>query len=292
MRCDLPRKIEEKRGVTLTEYGTSEARSSPLSNELHSVPYQKQSGPVLTAKKTASWDEDWSLINRRNAPASNPLSSNLTAEHSASQAIPLQSSTFVVNQQTTSIPPVDVEWPPPNSSSVFVSQSLADSKLNQNSGGASDRTFDDIDPFVNWPPRPNGSSISSLSSSYKPNSTTGRISSDSGPQNFDFLGNTNFFGSKPYQKNAISINKEQSGMNTFVSASANDSLPLGLGQSIGRQANMDIGSLFPSANIGGHTAPKLAPPPSTAVGRGRGRNQASLSSHTKPSSEQPRMDLL
>lgn len=281
--------------MTLTEYGNSEARISPsLSNELHPEPYQKQSGPVLTAKKTSSWDEDWSLINRRNAPVSSPLSSNLTAEHSesASQAIPSQSSTFVVHQQTTSIPPVDVEWPPPNSSSIFVSQSLADSKLNQNSGGPSDRTFDDIDPFANWPPKPNGSSISSLSSSYKPNSTTGRISSDSGPQNFDFSGNANFLGSKPYQKNVISINKEQSGMNTFVSGSANDSLSLGSGQSIGRQANLDIRSLFPSANIGGHTAPKLAPPPSTAVGRGRGRNQASLSSHTKPSSKQPPMDLL
>ncbi|XP_020591543.1 SCY1-like protein 2 [Phalaenopsis equestris] len=77
---DILRKIEEKRGVTLTEHGSSEARDSPsLSNELHSEPYQKQAGPIQSAKKTTSWDEDWGLINGRNAAAPNPLASNSTS---------------------------------------------------------------------------------------------------------------------------------------------------------------------------------------------------------------------
>ncbi|XP_020594680.1 uncharacterized protein LOC110034779 [Phalaenopsis equestris] len=158
-----------------------------------------------------------------------------------------------ISPQTTSIPSVDVEWPPPNPSSLFISQASANDKQKQNSGRPFDGSFDDIDPFANWPPKPNGSSINNLSSSNKPYN--------------------NFIGSKPNQE----------------SGNVKDSLSWGSN----KKANLDIGSIFVSANSIGHTAPKLAPPPLTAVGRGRGRSQVSLSSHTKASSEQqPILDLL
>ncbi|KAH0463253.1 hypothetical protein IEQ34_007835 [Dendrobium chrysotoxum] len=291
---DILRKIEEKRGVTLAEYGTSEARVSPsLSNELHSGPYQKQCGSVQDAKKTTAWDEDWGPINRQNTSASGPLASNWISKQSvsASQAIstiPLQSSMAAVNQQITSISPVDVQWPPPYSSSVFVSQSVTNDKMNLNSGGTSSRTFDDINPFANWPPRPSGSS------SYMPNNNGRSISSDGfGTHNFDFSSNNNVVGSKPYQESVPSINNNQSSLNKIVSGNTPDSLSLGLGQPIVAKANLGIGSIFVSANSTRPAAPKLAPPPLTAIGRGRGRNQVSLSSQTKPSSEQsPILDLL
>ncbi|KAL0919957.1 hypothetical protein M5K25_009049 [Dendrobium thyrsiflorum] len=274
---DILRKIEEKRGVTLAEYGTSEARVSPsLSNELHSEPYQKQCGSVQAAKKTTAWDEDWGLINRQNASASGPLASNSISKQSVSASlaistIPLQSSMAAVNQQMTSISPVDVQWPPPYSSSLFVSQSVTNDKLNLNSGRTSGTTFDDIDPFANWPPRPSGSS------SYMPNNNNN---------------NNNAIGSKLYQESVPvvpSINNKHSSLNKIVP----DSLSLGLGQSIVEKANLGIGSIFVSTNSTRPTAPKLAPPPLTAIGRGRGRNQVSLSSQTKPSSEQSSiLDLL
>ncbi|PKU87168.1 hypothetical protein MA16_Dca006577 [Dendrobium catenatum] len=177
----------------------------------------------------------------------------------------------VVNQQITSSSPVDVQWPPPpytSSSSVFVSQSVTNDKLNLNSA----TTFDDIDPFANWPPRPSG-----FNSNNNNNNNGHSISSDGfGTQNLDFSSNNKVIGSKPYQESVPSINKKQSSLNKMVS---------------GNTPNLGIGSIFVSANS---TAPKLAPPPLTAIGRGRGRNQISLSSQTKPpSSEQsPILDLL
>ncbi|KAF2290566.1 hypothetical protein GH714_014440 [Hevea brasiliensis] len=57
----------------------------------------------------------------------------------------------VPGQQTTaSCPPVDIEWPPQASSGVTPQLRDADKQLN--TGASSSSSFDDLDPFANWPP--------------------------------------------------------------------------------------------------------------------------------------------
>ncbi|KAK8924028.1 hypothetical protein KSP39_PZI019145 [Platanthera zijinensis] len=324
---DILRKIEGKRGVTLTEFGTSEAKASPsLSNELHSESYQKLRGPVPAVKKSTSWDEDWGHINAGNSAATDKsasssismqsLSGSQSTDHSASSSISMQSlsgsqptkgtilSTQSTNhlhrQQTASDHPVDVEWPPQKFSSSFASQSLVEGELKQDYG---DRNIDDIDPFANWPHRLNDS-VASLGSIYIPSGSSVHAR------------NSNAIGLKPYQ-GTVGIN--QSNTNSFLmgssslaslsSSTGNDSLFFRLGypnstssQLIGQKGS-DMGSNFVSTDKG-HTTPKLRPPPVTAFVKGRKRNetnsgnnnhleQASRSSHSIPFSEQPPiLDLL
>ncbi|KAJ6383793.1 hypothetical protein OIU78_027149 [Salix suchowensis] len=114
---------------------------------------------MSSAKSSASWDEDWGPVSKGSAAAHRALASNSSPTPSIS-ANQLVQSTFlqleslmtsaVSNKQTTiSCLPVDIEWPPPTSST---------SSLN------------DIDPFVDWPPRPSGTSSGSRASN---NGTTG-----------------------------------------------------------------------------------------------------------------------
>lgn len=60
----------------------------------------------------------------------------------------------------TTCAPVDIEWPPRQSSNV--TSHLANDEARLNSGGTSSTpSFDELDPFANWPPRANSASIAS-----------------------------------------------------------------------------------------------------------------------------------
>ncbi|KAJ6693235.1 hypothetical protein OIU85_004039 [Salix viminalis] len=121
---DVLRMIEEKRGVTVTDSGIPES--------------------------TASWDEDWGPVSKGSAAAHRALASNSSPTPSISANQPVQSTflqsespmTSAVSSKQTAVSclPVDIEWPPPTSST---------SSLN------------DIDPFADWPPRPSGTSSGS-----------------------------------------------------------------------------------------------------------------------------------
>ena len=66
---------------------------------------------------------------------------------------------------TSTCPPVDLEWPPWASSSGMTSKVVdGHEKQKPNTGSSSTSSFDDIDPFADWPPRPGGSSNVSGSS--------------------------------------------------------------------------------------------------------------------------------
>ncbi|XP_020272461.1 SCY1-like protein 2 isoform X2 [Asparagus officinalis] len=288
---DILRKIEEKRGVSVTDAGPPEVRaSSSATNGLHSEPIQKVSMPISSSKSSTGWDEDWGAITKGTTTPSVPLEPNLETmlplpiPQPSVIPTPLSSSTSTVSQQSPSCSPVNIEWPPPISSTALTSQLNADEKKNQNSGGLSDNSFDDLDPFANWPPKP-----SNLSDSSHAVSGTNTNGSDFGRYNNPIgVSNTYRGSSVSNQGNSTSI------------ASSNSALGMGYANASSKAKSAGhLGSIFASANSGNPT-PRLAPPPTSAigrgmanVGRGRGRNQASRSSHAKGSTEQPPLlDLL
>ncbi|KAJ0986174.1 hypothetical protein J5N97_004530 [Dioscorea zingiberensis] len=319
---DILRKIEEKRGVTVTNSGTSEVKVSSLpSNGLHSEPSQTQSRPTSLTKRSPSWDEDWGPTTKGTVISSVPVESNLPKQtHPISQPAPvtntlLQPSTSVPIQQTSSCTPVDIEWPP--SSSSFGYQLGNNEKERQDSGGLCDSAFDDIDPFANWPPKPHNS-VTTFVAPTKP--THGQGMSALSMNNISTISSTNAIGlSNPHQESSMSSNNQNGGglnmhnigllyQGHSTSSVGNSNLGLGGGfpkannisggQHTGPRA-ADLGSIFSSGN-NPHPTPKLAPPPATAVGRGRGRNQgpgglsqASRANHAKISTtDKPLMDLL
>ncbi|XP_038975484.1 SCY1-like protein 2 [Phoenix dactylifera] len=313
---DILRKIEEKRGVTVTDSGTPEVSASSLSNGLHSESLERSTGQ--TAKSSPAWDEDWGPRTKKTATSSQSLESNIQSKQPLPSSQPilaiapsLQSLTLTPTQQTpTACTPVDIEWPPSNSSTGFSTQQVNEK---QNSGGP-DGAFDDLDPFANWPPKPSNSA-SSLGSLTKSSHTHGISSNTSSA---GLWSNSNPLGqSKPYQGSSVSNTNNLSGLGlnsqtlgqlkqgNSGSSFGNSMSTLGMGShnsSVGQSAGKatgDLGSIFSSSN-NGQPMPKLAPPPTSAIGRGRGRNQgrsglpkASRSGHSKVSSDQPPLlDLL
>uniref|UniRef100_A0A6N2M456 Uncharacterized protein n=1 Tax=Salix viminalis TaxID=40686 RepID=A0A6N2M456_SALVM len=103
--------------------------------------------------------EYWGPVSKGSAAAHRALASNSSPTPSISANQPVQSTflqsespmTSAVSSKQTAVSclPVDIEWPPPTSST---------SSLN------------DIDPFADWPPRPSGTSTGSRASN---NGTTG-----------------------------------------------------------------------------------------------------------------------
>ncbi|KAL6842554.1 hypothetical protein ACP4OV_027398 [Aristida adscensionis] len=340
---DITSKIEEKRGVTVTENGNTEVKASPsLANGIYSEAMSVgvgQPAQMPAAKNTPAWDEDWGPTKKTSAPSlsfepstqtkqpsvdpfdfsqtkqpsvdpfdfsqtKQPTVSQVTAATiSPAQPLPtLHSLAPSSGPQTSgSCVPVDIEWPPRQSSSSDFNVPLSVSKEGD-SGVLSGGGLDDVDPFANWPPKP--SSATSISANNHLPSTNQNISGmNSG--NLGFGGSSNSLGqmksnqmgwaAKPNNINPMSMNSYQG--NSAI-GSGNPS-SLSAGQSI-MQPKSDFGSFSLSTNNAAHSAPKLAPPPSTAVGRGRGRNQgqsalsrASRTPHSNTSSGQPPiLDLL
>lgn len=349
---DITSKIEEKRGVTVTDNGNTEVKASPsLANGIHSEP---MSGQIPAAKSSPAWDEDWGP-KKTSVPSLSADSSAQTKQPSVDPfdfstqtkqptALPFDLSTrakqpSLVSQVTAAtIPPaqpqpslqslvpssgpqtsgscvpVDVEWPPRRTSSSDFNAPLSISKEND-SGRLSSDGLDDIDPFADWPPKP--SNVTSISATEHRPSINQNISGFSSG-NIGFGGSRNSIGQTKSNQMCWSNTSNLMGMNSTGSYLNQGSAALGFGNSIGglstglsnpsssgtglsmMQPKSDFGSLSMSANNAAHGPPRLAPPPSTSVGRGRGRNQgqSALSRASRPphsnssSGQQPILDLL
>ncbi|KAK3161288.1 hypothetical protein QOZ80_1BG0075190 [Eleusine coracana subsp. coracana] len=358
---EVTSKIEEKRGVTVTENGSTEVKASPsLSNGIHSAPTMsgglRQPAQKPSAKGTSAWDEDWGPTKKNSAPSLSVDSSlqikqpsvdpfDFSTQTTQSTTPPLDFNTqskqpSVVSQVTAAtIPPaqplpslkslaptsgsqtsdscvpVDIEWPPQTSSSSN-SNALSVNK-ESDSGRLSSDGLDDIDPFANWPPKPSsGTNISVMEFP----SSTNQSFSGSNTGNIGLVGSGNSLGqmksnqmswsTKPNTSNLMGLNSTGSYLNQGNSSLGFGNPIGGLGttlsnpssSSVGQsmmQPKSDFGSLSLLSNSASHGPPKLAPPPSAAVGRGRGRNQgqSALSRSSRPhsnssSGQQPILDLL
>lgn len=182
---------------------------------------------------------------------------------------------LVSSQQTvtTCAPVGDVEWPP--------QMPLATEKQPSGSstGTALTQTFDEIDPFADWPPRPK--SNSSSGTTVKPPGSGMASNTSSQIDNWAFGKNSGErLSLHNNHNNSIGYQRQNQGNSSSTQTRAGD-----------------IGSIFSSNNKNGPSqavAPRLAPPPLTAVGRGRGRGAQSStrSTTTKSSSSQEQPSLL
>lgn len=306
----LNRKIEEKRGVSVTESGIHEVKSSPALGSMMEQPHDMNGTLSVSAvKKSQSWDEDWPATKKLDT-SSQSYSTNVSSslkpvdENRLSNGASMQSHSSLLpsvseSQMMNSCPSIDIEWPPRTSG--VTSQTSNNEVQNQRTSTA---TFDEIDPFADWPPRPSVSGTSNNGISGLSTNKYGSGSSMGSSNNTSFPNNVSSWAvgtpssiepSKQYQGG--------SGMNSWAFDSG-----LGSGQPLGvvnqNQGSFssgnskDLGSIFTSTKTD-HTALRLAPPPSNAVGRGRGRGRGAQghssagSGARKTASEQPPLlDLL
>ncbi|KAL6498394.1 SCY1-like protein 2 A [Orobanche hederae] len=299
---DVLRKIEEKRGVTLADSGFPEVKPLHLVEDPTSVHKTVLTTPSIT-KGSSLWDEDWvpprtavrSLITTTAQPAVPSQPAQVNATHS------MPSTTAVASSQQplpSSCPAVDVEWPPQSSSSNAATQFGDFEDVNGNKKSLSDLSLDDIDPFANWPPRPSGppgisnndTTASSSNNKYVPNNNTANgLSYQSASWAFS---NQTSIESKSQTRGVSSLSNVDSNIgsqNSLVYMKQNIGVSA-LGSSNEEMTNLK--SIFAS-NKNENIAPRLAPPPATAVGkiggRGRGnRGQTGKSQTEKP----PLLDLL
>ncbi|EEF36846.1 ATP binding protein, putative [Ricinus communis] len=313
---DILRTIEEKRGVTVTDSGIPEVKPVSFPNGLQSQSSSKTGAIVAPASKSSpSWDEDWGPISKGHATKNQPSTSKPLSTPSISSNQPIQlaslqsesasNSGVSVQQTAASCPAVDIEWPPRAPSGV--TPQLGDFDKQLKTGTASSSSFDDLDPFANWPPRTSGTSSASgnngsvglLANNYVTNLSTSTPSSlnfqSNGNNSWAFNNQSSFEPLKSNQGlNAGSLNSGVSSQNSIGLMKQNQNMSI-LG-SYNDKKSTDLGSIFGSSK-NEQLAPKLAPPPSTAVGRGRGRGRGASSStrtsHAKPQAEQPPLlDLL
>ncbi|KAE8728528.1 Kinase family protein with ARM repeat domain isoform 2 [Hibiscus syriacus] len=310
---DILRKIEEKRGVTLTDSGMPEVKHAAASttNGLPSQALGKANGTVAFAKSSPAWDEDWvpttgaaaNVNNTARQPSKNDSSVHSILGDKSIQSAPGQSQSSLISavssQQTSnSCPAVDIEWPPRPTSGVTAESGNGEKQLN--AGTSLPSNFEDINPFANWPPRSSTSSNDSgtfSNGSMGPGMNNYGFSSIASTTNYQtdnsnswMFGNQNS-GSSTLNvngggpQNSIGFMKQNQRVSASMSSSYDNQKPAA-----------DIGSIFGSSK-NKQTAPRLAPPPSTAVSRGRGRGRGgssgSKTSYGKATSEQPPLlDLL
>lgn len=325
LSCTFYRKIEEKRGVTLSDSGnpaviikSSLTVDAQMPGQMNKTSASSQS----TTKRSPSWDEDW--IPPRGSSTTVQSSTTLPAQSTtAGQSIQVTSRpsqsymTSVVSSQqlSSSCPAVDVEWPPrPSSLGTTI---LSDSEKQLENKRALGSSLDDIDPFAHWPARPGGSSAASHSLNngtmapfanrpVSNNSATLLNGLNSQTNGLDSWAFSTPISSQPLKQNqGITSHTDSISSGRLDSKSSLGFMKHSQGSSSALSASSgratDIGSIF-SSNKSEQTAPRLAPPPSTAVGRGRGSgrgNQGQLRSSTlgsgnaKSHPEQPPLlDLL
>ncbi|KAL8485777.1 hypothetical protein ACS0TY_027887 [Phlomoides rotata] len=299
---DVLRKIEEKRGVTLTDSGLPEVRPSPaaVGHPLGQI-NNTVSTVLSTTKRNSAWDEDW--ISSRVAPTATQSSTTTSTTQPARGNFSSATSVGNTQQLPSSCPAVDVEWPPKSSSSAPTQFDNLD-VLNGNKS-TSNASLDDMDPFANWPPRPSGTpSVSSSMNNGKTRPTVnkyGSTNSASTPNGLNFESTSWAFPTQSQNQNqgissSANVGSTIGGFNsqnTLGQLKQNHGIPA-LGSSTEKAAN--LGSIFAS-NKNEHTALRLAPPPTTAVGRGRGRGQGSqgqtrLGQKKSQNEQPPLLDLL
>ncbi|CAK9313984.1 unnamed protein product [Citrullus colocynthis] len=320
---DILRKIEEKRGVTVSDSGIPEMKSTLVSNGPLSQSSSRAGDTVVpTIKSRPAWDEDWGPTSKGNTPPQNSSSNISSAPVFGGQSIAgnsiqtnsVATTSLSSNQTVASCLPVNIEWPPRNSTGG--APRIADSGMQATTGASSTSNSDDVDPFADWPPRPSGSlgggsGVSNNGAVGPSMNKYGTSSSMSTPNSLNSQTNSNASWTIN-NKNTSEPMRQSHGILTFNSSS------LGTGglnsqSSIGFQKQnqgissqhvydahkkfTDLGSIFAPSKNENNIAPRLAPPPSTAVGRGRGRGRGvsstSRSTQNKSSSGQPPlMDLL
>ncbi|XP_059449975.1 SCY1-like protein 2 A [Corylus avellana] len=314
---DILRKIEEKRGVTVTD---SEVKPSPSVNGLTSQAPSKISGTVKsTTKSSPAWDEDWGPSAKGTATSLQNSRNNIPSIHTDLGFQPIQvnsvqsqfSTTPAVSSQQTALscPPVDIEWPP--RASTEVTPKLGDSEMQLNAGTSSTSSFDDI--FADWPPRSTGSVSGAKPTNNgtigQPNNKNGSYPISSTPNSMSFQMNSNnswafdtLNSVEPVRQNQLNLTQTAGSLGSggLIAQSSIGFLKQSQGipasSTYTDKKSTDLGSIFASSK-NEPSALRLAPPPSTAVGRGRGRGRAASSasraSHAKSQTEQPPLlDLL
>ncbi|MBA0808738.1 hypothetical protein Gohar_024451, partial [Gossypium harknessii] len=285
---DILRRIEENRGVTVTDSGVPDVKPATTANGLQSQVLSKANGTVASAKSSPAWDEDWGPTARATANASHtahqPPKDNLSF-HSilgdqSIQSAPTQSQSSLIStvssQQTSnSCPAVDIEWPPRPSSGVTVESGIGEKQLN--AGTSLSSNFEDLDPFANWPPRPSASSNDSgtfnngiMGGPGMNNYGFSSITSTPGIMNHPTESSSNSWGfSNQNSGEILRPNHGSSTSNTGILNGGSSQSSIGfLKQNRGISASMssynnqksaDLGSIFGSSK-NEQTAPKLAPP--------------------------------
>ncbi|GFQ00654.1 scy1-like protein 2 [Phtheirospermum japonicum] len=290
---DVLRKIEEKRGVTLSDSGYPEVRSSHSVDDLTSAQMNKavSTAPSLT-KRSSSWDEDW--VPPRTTPPTPLRSSTTTTTQPAVKPSPSQaaqvnagySASSTAQQPPSSCPAVDVEWPPRSSSSSPTQFGNLEN-LNGNKNFSPDPSLDDIDPFANWPPRPSGATSVSNNGMMSASSNNKYVPNNSSTANTNGLS---------YQSASWAFGNQTSGESKSQTPGISSLSNVGYTrQNVGvpgsneRASNLE--SIFAS-NKNENIAPRLAPPPATAVGRVGGRGRGGRGQTGSKNEQPPLLDLL
>lgn len=277
------RKVEEKKGVTMNDTGM-DIKSFPV-NDGNLAPPLKKTVPTASSsiKTNSTWDEDWvtTKVSSTEPKSLTNATPSSIPDNSKDLQFPMIS-TPSMQQTSTSCPAADFEWPPRSSSDQVVSDNNNNIK-----GGSSSASFDDLDPFANWPlaatvPGASSNGILTNSSTHSGNQ----------PNN----NNTNWGNNFEYPSSSSSSLNGVGANHNSIGFMRNNQ-----GATTGPKAT-DLGSIFASTTKTTQGAPlRLAPPPQNAVGIGRGRGgrnqgqnrQSRPSAHAKPSSDQPPLlDLL
>ncbi|KAH9605220.1 hypothetical protein KSS87_012845 [Heliosperma pusillum] len=300
---DILRKIEEKRGVSMTDSGFSEVKkSSGLGPQSEPSKEMNGTGTVSTVKKSASWDEDWPGLKKPADLSTQSFTGNTFSKkpnnetrlvngvtmHSHSSLKAVASDSQLMN----SCPSIDIEWPP-RTSVGSVPQN--DTEIHIQS--TSTKSLQDVDPFADWPPRPSGATGISTNNGATGVSTNNHASNSTSIFSIDSnWASQSLSGPSSQYQGGLGFNdiSFDSGLGSGQSLGSlkNNQNSSGIGSNYSNKSASDLGSIFTSSN----NAPRLAPPPSTAIGRGRGRGrgaQGQFGSALKATSDQPALlDLL
>lgn len=299
-------------------------KSSLVSNGPKSQSSSRASDTAVpTIKSRPAWDEDWGPTSKGPTPPQN-FTSNISSSPAVlgGQSIggnSIQTNSVVTsslsnNQTVASCLPVDIEWPPRNSTGG--PPRIADSGMQATTGTSPTSSSNDVDPFADWPPRPSGSFVGASGATNNgvvgPSMNKyGTISSMSTPNSLNFQTNNNASWtlnnqntSEPMRQNYGISTSNLSSLGSGGFNSQNSSGFQKQNQGLSSQHTYDadkkytdLGSIFAPSKNEHNIAPRLAPPPSTAVGRGRGKGRGvsstSHSTQNKSSGGQPPlMDLL
>ncbi|KAG6553544.1 hypothetical protein Mapa_004457 [Marchantia paleacea] len=276
---EILRKIEEKRGLTVVE-----AEPVTLDVSTMALGAEKASGDDLKTKvngthtnKSTAWDaEDWETIttvkrssstpdipsSNSTVPNSQPISHSMlkTSDSTTAAFPPISLSTSMVPEvplQNLS-DPAPFEWPPRQSAvSSLGSKPPAESiPVNTSSYGSTNAaSSDDFDPFADWPPR--------LPTNVNTSGGSAEVSSSRGePMRASWSSGVGGPPMKDMTHRNTPTNLDDWSSSTVQSSTIQQNQP-------------DFGDFFGGSQPQSKpdAAPKrLAPPPPSGLGKGRGRN--------------------